>query len=227
MADDAENSAALKGRLVSAAEHEIRADRAQRLSDRAREQAGLESAAAERSERLIDEHGGPKLADIHRQVAMLHREAEELYARASDLQREHAAHERQAGEGRRPGVDPDARAGAADRRDVAADEREHQADLREHAADGRECLADEREAQADERDRDFDAATGRWTTHQREHLVRAKATLRRLEAGLARRGEALSRSDVRDTRDSAAIEREIADTNHGATPYANAPTDDT
>jgi hypothetical protein len=226
MARDAEVSGALEGRSVMAAEHAERADRAQRLSDRAREQAGLERAAAERSERLIDEHGDPGLADIHRQVAALHRQAERLYARASELQREHAAHERDAAEGRRPGADPDARAGAADRRDVAADEREHQADLREHAADNRERLADERDGLADERERAFDASTGRWTSHQREHLVRAKATLRRLEAGLARQAEALSRSGVRDARDSEAIEREIAETGHSATSYANAPGDD-
>ena len=84
MANDAEVSGALESRLDMAAEHAERADRAQRLSDRAREQAGLERAAAERSERLIDGHGDPGLADIHRQVAALHRQAERHYARASE-----------------------------------------------------------------------------------------------------------------------------------------------
>ena len=72
----------------------------------------------------------------------------------------------------------------------------------------------------------FDATTGRWTSQQREHLIRAKATLRRLEAGLARRAEVLGRGGVRDARDAASVEREIADTDRSRTSRTNAASDD-
>ena len=200
-------------------------DRAQRLSDRAREQAGAERAAAERSERLIDEQGDPgSLTFIVRWPRCIAKPSGSTRGPVS-----YSVSTRTMSAGRPKGNGPGSiptRAPTGRSARFTADEREHQADLREEAADDRERLADKREGLADERERDFDATSGRWTSHQREHLVRAKATLRRLGAGLARRAEALSRSDARDARDAAAIEREIADTNHSATSHVNAPTDD-
>lgn len=211
-------------------DHRHRARRAQQLSDLAREQAGAERAAAERSERLIDETTDPTLADIHRQAAALHRQAVQQYERAAEFQREHAAHEGRAAEDAShiegPGTDRSARDGAADRRDAIADERERLADLRARDADAREQGADERERLQDDRERSFDDASGRWTPRQREHLARAKSTARRIEATLARRVEVLDRAEARDGRDDATIVRETAATDRrDLSPSERRPTD--
>jgi hypothetical protein len=212
-----------------AVDHRHRAHRAQGLSDLAREQAGAERAAAERSERLIDETTDPALADIHRQAAALHRQAVQQYERAADFQREHAAHEGRAAEDadriEGPGTDRSARDGAADRRDGVADERERLADFRERDADAREQAADERETLQDDRQRVFDDASGRWTPRQREHLARAKATARRIGDMLARRAEELDRADAREGRDNATIVRETDATNRDQPSSERPPTD--
>src|SRR4051812_15226733 len=210
-------------------EHRERSRRAQRLSDDAREQAGGERAAAERSERLIEQDADPALADIHREAAALHRQAQQHYEQAADFQRLHAEHERLAAEQaeaiQSPGPDPGVGDAAADRRDVAADDREQRADLRDQAADAREQRADDRERLQDERQRRFDDASGGWTPYQRERLAQAKAALRRLEVRLARQADGLDRDDARAARDQATIDRESAATGEGRRPSGNPPTD--
>jgi len=210
-------------------EHRERSRRAQRLSDDAREQAGGERAAAERSERLIEQDADPALTDIHRQAAALHRQAQQHYERAADFQRLHADHERHAAEQAEavesPGPDPGIGDAAADRRDGAADEREQFADLREQTADARELRADDRERLQDERERRSDEASGNWTPQQRERLAQAKAALRRLESRLARQADGLDREDARAARDQAIIDRESAASGEGQRPPGNPPTD--
>ena len=136
-------------------EHRERARRAQQLSERAREQAGGERAAAERSEHLMADATDPGLRDLHRQAADLHRQALHQYEEAARLQQLHADHERDAAEravAMVTGGGGDLGA-TADRRDVVADERDHFADVRLGAADERERRAGEREQLQDERER--------------------------------------------------------------------------
>ena len=121
-------------------EHRERARRAQQLSDRAREQAGGERAAAERSEHLMVDATGSGLRELPRQAADLHRQALHHYEEAAQLQQLHAEHERSAAE---RAVAMETAGGGdlgatADRRDSVADERDHHAEVREAAADERE-----------------------------------------------------------------------------------------
>jgi hypothetical protein len=174
-------------------EHRERARRAQQLSDRAREQAGGERAAAERSEGLMVDATDTGLRELHRQVADLHRQAVHQYEEAARFQQLHVDHERSAAE---RAVAMETAGGGdlgatADRRDSVADERDHHADVREAAADERERRAgereqledererrqDERERRQDERERSFDEATGRSTRRQRDQLAQAKSAL--------------------------------------------------
>src|SRR5829696_6831946 len=79
-------------------EHRERARRAQQLSDRAREQASGERAAAERSEHLMVDAPNPGLRELHRHAADLHRQAVHHYEEAAQFQQLHADHERSAAE---------------------------------------------------------------------------------------------------------------------------------
>jgi hypothetical protein len=204
--------------------HRERARRAQRLADEAREHAGAEREAAERSERLMLQEADPVLTDLHQHAAALHRQALRHYEDAAELQRLHAEHELRAAERAdvtdRAGRDPGARDMAADRRDVAADERDRLADVRdesagrrERRADEREQLQDDREDTQDERERRYLEITGHPATPgQSSQLVAAKAALRRMEAKLARDHAKLDRADDLAGRDQATIDRESADT---------------
>jgi hypothetical protein len=78
--------------------HRERAQRAQQLSARAREQASNERAAAERCEYLMADATGSSLREMHRQAADLHRQALGLYEEAARFQQLHAEHERDAAE---------------------------------------------------------------------------------------------------------------------------------
>jgi hypothetical protein len=221
-------SVALRYREVVAAErseeHLERAQRAQQLSDRARELAGGERAAAERCERLMADASDPGLREIHRQAAGLHRQALDRYEEAARFQQLHAEHERNAAEralsretARR--TDPGA---SADRRDVVADDRDHFAEVRQAAADERERRADTRERQQDARgerqlgrERRFEEASGWPVGRQRDQLAQlteARNTLSRLEARLERTAAELNRDIADVSRDQAAIDRESATT---------------
>jgi hypothetical protein len=214
-------------------EHRARARRAQQLGDHAREQAGGEREAAERSERLMAESVDPVLIDLHRRAAALHRRALQQYEEAADLHLLHAEHERRAVEGADAidsgGSDPGARGAAADDRDHVADLRDAAADQRERRADERDALQDERERLQDERERRFDEATGRSTPHRtpgrRDPFAQARATLRRIEAKVARDDATLDRQGAVARRDQAAIDRESADTARSEPPPGSGPND--
>jgi hypothetical protein len=213
-------------------EHRERAQRAQQLRDRAREQGGLERSVAERCEQSVANGTEPGL-NVHRQAAELHRQALHQYEETARLQ-QHADHEQGAAERvlAMETAGGDLRA-TADRRDIAADERDRLADVREAAADERdghagrrERLQDERERRQDLRERRFDEATGRWTPRQRDQLAQAKSALRRVEARLARDDAALHRDDARVGRDQATIDRESAATARSEPPPRKRPSDE-
>lgn len=204
-------------------EHRERARRAQQLSDKAREQAGGERAAAERSEQLMAEATDPVLADLHRRAAASHREALQHYEEAAEFQQLHVAHESRAAE--RGGV-----MAATDDRDHLADVRDHEADQRERRGDEREHLQDNREQVHDERERSFEQATGHSipdrTQGGRDRFVQARALLRRIEAKLARDDQTLQREDDRVGRDQAVIDRESAATARRKPRPENRPGDE-
>src|SRR5829696_6947747 len=202
-------------------EHRERARRAQQLSNRAREQAGGERAAAERSEQLMAEATDPVLADLHRRAAASHREALQHYEEAADFQQLHVEHERRAAE--RAGRDRGANV-ATDDRDHLADVRDHEADQRERRGDEREHLQDNREQVQDERERSFEQATGHSIPGSR--FVQARAVLRRIEARLARDDATLHREDVRVSGDQAVIDRGSAATARSEPRPENRPSDE-
>jgi sulfite oxidase len=219
----------------AAEEHRERARRAQRLADQARERAGAEREAAERSARLMREETDPVLRDLHEHAAALHLQALQHYEDAAALQHVHAEHERRAAEcadvvdaaARDPGVrDPvgDRRDRAADDRDHLADARDVTADRRERRADERERLQDEREERQDDRERRYLEVTGRPVPPgQASPIAAARAVLRRMEAKLTRERSTLERADDLAGRDQATIDRESAATADRQPPPETAP----
>jgi hypothetical protein len=215
-------------------EHRERARRAQQLSDQAREQAGGERAAAERSEQLMAEATDPVLADLHRRAAASHREALQHYEQAAEFQQLHVAHERRAAERADAigsgGRDPGAGDAATDDRDHVADVRDQEADQRERRADEREHVQDNREQVQDERERSVERATGHSmpdrTPGRRDPFVQARAVLRRIEAKLVRDDATLHREEVRVDHDQAVIDRESAATAQSEPRPENRPSDE-
>src|SRR4051812_19242537 len=110
-------------------EHRERARRAQQLSDRAREEAANERAAAERCEHLMVEATDSGLRELHGQAAGLHRQAQHRYEAAARSQQQHAD------DAGAVAMETAGLGAPADRRDIVADQRDQLADNREAAAD--------------------------------------------------------------------------------------------
>jgi hypothetical protein len=188
--------------------HRDRARRAQQLAGQARENAGVERTAIERSERLSASETDPALVKVHRRAAALHRDALRHYEDAAELQLLHAEHERQAAERAEAGGDPDARDIAADARENAVELSELLADRREELADARERVADERERLEEERERRFAAATGHRVPGSGDGQAEARAALQPVETRLTRQDAMRERDAARAGRQQAAIDRE-------------------